>query len=155
VNLAGALQLRADAQKRLAQLRQRILLSARHQEGDQPPEDPQALLEEIDRVATELEDLIRRINRTNATSVLSDGVTITDAIAERDVPRLRHALVSAVADSASGHQQPVRQIRTELKFVSAVSVPDLRDRANDLARRYRELDTQIQEANWRFDLVEE
>jgi hypothetical protein len=42
-----------------------------------------------------------------------------------------------------------------LKTATNVSVPDFRDQANELAKRYRELDSQIQEANWRFDLVED
>jgi hypothetical protein len=40
VKLAEALAERADAQRRLAQLKQRVMLSARFQEGEEPPEDP-------------------------------------------------------------------------------------------------------------------
>ena len=123
MKLAGALQLRADAQKRLAQLRQRILLSARHQEGDQPPEDPQALLEEIDRVATELEDLIRRINRTNAATTFDDERSLSDALAARDVLSIRRSVLADVASAASVRQD--RLTRSEVKFVAALDVRDL------------------------------
>lgn len=154
MKLAEALILRSDRKRVYDNLRGRATSMARYQEGEQPPEDAAALVAQAQDVLNELEDLIRRINRTNASSTLADGVTITDALAERDVLRLRHALLAAVADAASGQQQ-IRQMRSELKFVSAVSVPDLRDQANELAKRYRELDSQIQEANWRFDLVED
>jgi hypothetical protein len=40
MKLAEALNARADAQKRLQQIRQRVQASARHQEGEEPPEDP-------------------------------------------------------------------------------------------------------------------
>ena len=58
MKLAEALNARADAQKRLQQIRQRIQASARHQEGETPPEDPQDLLAEAGRVASDLERLI-------------------------------------------------------------------------------------------------
>jgi hypothetical protein len=50
MKLAEALNARADAQKRLQQIRQRIQSSARHQEGETPPEDPNDLLAEADRM---------------------------------------------------------------------------------------------------------
>jgi len=66
VKLAEALALRADATRRIEQLRTRIVANARFQEGEEPAEDAQALLAEAGAVPDELEDLIRRINRTNA-----------------------------------------------------------------------------------------
>ena len=69
--------------------------------------------------------------------------------------RLRYSLLTSVADAASGKNQAARQIRSELKFVSAVSVPDLRDKANAVAKRHRELDTEVQGANWNVDLIED
>ena len=152
MNLAGALQLRADAQKRLAQLRQRILLSARHQEGDQPPEDPQALLEEIDRVATELEDLIRRINRTNAATTFDDERSLSDALAARDVLSIRRSVLADVASAASVRQD--RLTRSEVKFVAALDVRDLQRQVVELSKGYRELDAAIQAKNWETDLIE-
>jgi hypothetical protein len=61
---------------------------------------------EADRVLAELEDLIRRINRTNAAAMLDEQMTITDAIARRDALRWRHALYTSVADAASGSSGP-------------------------------------------------
>ncbi len=50
MKLAEALILRADAQKRIQQLRERLNRSAKTQEGELPPEDPQELLAELERV---------------------------------------------------------------------------------------------------------
>jgi hypothetical protein len=36
-----------------------------------------------------------------------------------------------------------------------VPVNELRQRSDDLARQLRELDTQIQQANWSVDLIED
>jgi hypothetical protein len=65
MKLAEALVLRADTQKRIEQLRERLKISALIQEGDEPTENPQILLEELDRLFGQLETLISAINRTN------------------------------------------------------------------------------------------
>src|SRR5919106_6480822 len=97
MKLAEALVLRADAQKKLAQLRQRLALSARHQEGERPPEDPRTLLQEVERLTAELEDLIRRINRTNSRTEFEDGLSMSDALARRDVLSLRRSIYAEAA----------------------------------------------------------
>ncbi|GAA4521712.1 hypothetical protein GCM10023191_100260 [Actinoallomurus oryzae] len=101
MKLAEALALRADAVRRAEQLRARIAASARYQEGESPAEDAAALLAEAGEVFGELESLIRRINRTNAATQVGAG-TLTDALAHRDVLRLRHALITAAAGAAVG-----------------------------------------------------
>jgi len=162
MRLAEALLLRADRMRTLEQLRSRAQASARYQEGEDPPEDANELLARAGQVLDELERLIRQINATNAVSVLPDGRTVTAALAERDVLRSRHAFLTSVADAASGQDggrgrvgAPVRQMRSELKYITAVDVRGLRDEANDVARRHRELDAQIQQLNWTVDLVED
>jgi len=154
LKLAEALILRSDRMRSFDQLRNRAVAMARFQEGEQPPEDAGALVVQAQAVLDELQALIERINLTNATARLEDGSTITQALAEREILRLRHALLTSVADAGSGTHAAARQMRTELKFVSAVSVADLRRQADDIAKRHRELDTRIQEANWGVDLIE-
>jgi hypothetical protein len=155
VKLAEALAIRSDLSKRLEQLRSRAQATARHQEDERPAEDAGALLAEADRVLTELEDLYRRINRTNAGTVVDGEMTLTDALAKRDVLRLRHSLYTSVADAASGRRGPeyVRQMRSELRNVAAVPVSELRATADRLAQQHRELDIQIQRVNWEADLT--
>ncbi len=104
MKLAEALAERADAQKRLEQLRSRSQAAARYQEGEEPVEDANALLAEAEEILVRLEELIRRINRTNSSQEIEPGVTITDAIARRDVLRLRRALYAGLADAAAGQQ---------------------------------------------------
>src|SRR6267154_1132966 len=113
MKIAEALALRAALQKRLEQLKQRLIKNARTQEGDAPEEDPVELQSELERSARELVSLIQRINRTNA-----------------------------------GSTSQSRMTRSEVKFVSTVSVAAIQRKADDLAREYRELDTRIQEADW-------
>jgi len=154
MKLAEALILRSDPKRVYEQIKTRAQASARYQEGETPSEDAQALVGQAEEALNDLEDLIRRINVTNASATIDGGATLTAALAEPDVLRLRYALLTSVADSAVGRNQQARQIRTELKFISALSVQDLRSAADDVAKRHRELDAKIQEANWRVDLVE-
>ena len=154
MKLAEALALRADAARRAEQLRARIAASARYQEGETPAEDAVALLVEAGEVLGELESLIRRINRTNAVTVV-DGDTLTGALARRDVLRLRHNLLTSAANAAAGDgQRGFRQLRSELMMLPALPVAELRGQADDIARQLREVDTLIQRTNWEADLLD-
>ncbi|MFD6770796.1 DIP1984 family protein [Micromonospora chalcea] len=155
MKLAEALALRADAARRAEQLRARITASARYQEGEAPAEDASALLAEAGDALGELESLIRRINRTNAATAVDGAGTLTDALARRDVLRLRHSVVTSAADAAAGEgQRGYRQLRSELKMIPALPVADLRRQADDLARQLREVDTLIQRTNWEVELLD-
>jgi hypothetical protein len=152
MKLAEALVLRADLQRRIAELRQRLLLNARVQEGDRPAEDPQALIGELERMAEELTRLVQRINRTNAATVLEPGLTLSDALAVRDGLQLRHTAYRDLAQRATITQD--RYSRSEVKFQSAVKVAEIQERADRMAQAHRELDTRLQAANWLTDLME-
>lgn len=152
MKLAEALTLRADLQKRVEQLRERLRLSALVQEGEQPPEDPAELLGEVERVLAELTALITRINRTNIATTLEDGTTLTEALARRDTLETHHSILETVADAASNKFD--RYSRSEIRKVSAVDVAAIRKQLDRLAQQRRELDTRIQATNWATDLVE-
>ena len=157
MKLAEALAERAAVVRHVEQLRARVVASARYQEGEAPAEDAGRLLDEVGRELAELESLIRRVNRTNAAVTVGDEGTLTDALARRDVLRMRHAVVTAAADAAAGRDQRgmvVRQLRSELAMLTALPVAELRDEADSLAREIRMLDVRIQRTNWEVDLLE-
>ena len=152
MKLAEALILRADYQKRMHELRFRLVRSAQVQEGDKPAEDPNELLAELEQVATGLECLIQNINRTNSVSELEEGGTLTDALATRDLLRAKQDIYRELASHATVTQGRVS--RSEIKFQSTVDVAEIQKQADELAVAHRELDTRIQEANWRLELKE-
>ncbi|MFI9307348.1 DIP1984 family protein [Streptomyces triculaminicus] len=156
MKLAEALAERAEASRRVEQLRTRVVGSARYQEGETPAEDAAELLAEAGEVLGTLETLIRRINRTNAAVEMGQDGTLTDALARRDVLRLRHSVVTAAADAAAGTGERGygRQLRSELMVLSALPVAELRRQADDIAREIREIDMRIQRANWEADLLD-
>ena len=152
MKLAEALILRADTQKSIEQLRTRLSLSAKVQEGDEPPEDPARLVGELERLSSELLSLVQRINRTNSTALLRDSTTIADALAERDVTALKRGAYATLTDAAYAPQH--RYGRSEIKYFSTVNVSEMQNRIDELARAQRELDALIQAANWNINLVE-
>ncbi len=88
MKLAEALSIRADLQKRVAQLKERIKESAKVQEGDEPCDNVEELYKELDDVLVQLEDLVYRINITNV-QIVQDGDSLTRLIAKRDVLSMR------------------------------------------------------------------
>src|SRR3954454_9219334 len=152
MKLGEALARRAELQTRLGEIRDRLRISALVQEGDSPPEDPAPLLAEFEQVADELEALIAEINRTNAQIRLGSGATLTAALAKRDVLGWRHGALKAVADATA--QQQARYSRSEIRVTRTFDVGALRRRIDDIARDRRELDVEIQAANWTVYLIE-
>ena len=152
MKLAEALILRADYKKRIAQLRQRIVNNAKVQEGEEPAENPHALLDEFEQVADGTFDLIKRINKTNTLTDFGDGRTLTDALAERDILAIRRQVYDGLVSAASASQD--RYSRTEIKLQSTVNVKQIQKRVDDLAKAYRVLDTKIQALNWLTEMVE-
>lgn len=149
--LAEALARRAEAQDRLNKVQERLIAVARVQEGDTPEEDPQALLREGQALLEEIETLVRRINHTNSRTSLDEQTTLTDAIARRDSLLRARRLYNAVADAASTRQD--RYSRNEIRYVSTLSVAELRATTDRLSKDYRELDTRIQQLNWTTELL--
>jgi Family of unknown function (DUF6847) len=152
MKLAEALILRADAQKRIAQLRDRLVNCAKVQEGEQPPEDPASLIAELERISDDLLALMQKINATNAKLELEKGVTIADALATRDLLMLKRGAYQSLAEAAS--QTNYRYSRSEVKYLSTVNVAEIQRRMDDLSKQHRELDARIQAANWNIDLIE-
>lgn len=152
MKLAEALILRADCQKRMEQLRDRLIRSAKIQEGEAPPENPQALIAELDAGVNELEDLIKKINKTNSQTTLEDGVTLSDALAQRDAVALKRSIYNSLVDEAAVRQD--RYSRSEVKFFSTIDVGEVQAQMDRMSRQYRELDTKIQQANWNTELID-
>ena len=87
--LAEALLLRADVQKKVASLRERIVANAVVQDGDKPSEDPNVLLLEVSGVLLANSDRVRRASRArrSATRRASASAVPTRARTDRRTPR--------------------------------------------------------------------
>ena len=151
MKLAQALILRADTQKRIEQLKVRLLSNAKTQENEKPSEDPKLLLKELDKLTSELFTLICSINLTNS-SAKFDGVSLTEMIAKKDALSLKANVLREFATSAS--QKVDLYSNSEIKILSTVDVAALQKQVDALSKEIRELEMKLQEANWTVDLVE-
>lgn len=151
MKLAEALTERAELSRKIQDLRERIIRNSKYQEGDEPSENPNELLKEYENALTAFTNLVVIINKTNQQSTLSNGVCLIDALAQRDSLKLQHSLYKSLAADATPKQD--RYSKSEIKFVSSVNVSDIQKKADKISKVYRELDSEIQQANWLNDLV--
>ena len=152
MKLAEALILRADLQKRIDQLRVRLNNNAKVQENDEPSEKPEELLNELDNNINQLKILIKQINKTNCVTV-SNGQTLADLIAERDTLTLKSNILRGFLNIAG--QKVNLYSTTEIKIMSTVDVPALQKELDLLSKKIRETDTELQQANWLTELIED
>lgn len=151
MKLAQALILRSDTQKRIEQLKVRLLSNAKTQENESPSEDPKLLLKELDKLTSELFTLICSINLTNS-SAKFDSMSLTEMIAKKDALVLKANVLREFATSAS--QKVDLYSNSEIKILSTVDVSALQKQVDVLSKEIRELEMKLQEANWSVDLVE-
>ena len=152
MKLAEALILRADYQKRIQQIKERLIRSSLIQEGDEPPEQPQTLLDELQSLMNQLTDLIQKINQTNSSTDLEDNLSISDALAQRDTLLLQRNIYESLIENAAISQN--RYAPSEIRYISTVNIAELQSVMDRISRDYRLLDTKIQQANWHTELVE-
>jgi len=112
MKIAEALIVRADMQKKIASLKQRIGNNVIVQEGDVPHEDPAELMAQAFAAQDELEALVVRINQANFAHALADGRKLSQAVAHRDTLVARHALISHAV--ASTNKEPDRYSMKEI-----------------------------------------
>jgi hypothetical protein len=151
MKLAEALSIRKDLQKRIQQLGQRIQNNVKVQEGDEPKEQPKELMTELDGCLTKLQDIIWHINATNMQTKNSEGRTLTELMAQKDVLTMRISTLRNVFDTASSGQD--RYSRSEIKMVTVIDVKTLSKQIDEYSAQLRKLDIEIQSLNFQTELV--
>ncbi len=150
MSLAEALQMRADIKTRISQLHSRLNDNAKVQEGEAPAEDPLRLIELLNAECSAYEELIRRINLTNAATVL-DGQTLTALLARRDTLSLELSIMRDFLQQAS--QRIDRYSKTEIKILPTVDVTAMQKTVDAKSKELRQLDAAIQKLNWNTMLI--
>lgn len=150
MKLAQALQERADLNTRIRQLTSRLTNNALVQEGEKPAEDPAKLLKELNECVDRLEELIGRINLTNARTTV-DGRSLTELIASKDALHTRIASYRSLLEQAS--RTAARATRSEIKILSTVNVSKLQKDVDEMSKELRTVENTIQESNWLTELL--
>ncbi len=150
MKLATALSERADLQRRLSEIGIRLNNNSKVQDGEEPSEAPEELMEELDRILSRMEELISRINLTNS-NTMHEGKTITELLAHRDCLKSKVQIMRNFLDNASN--QVNRMTRSEIKIKSTVPVNRIQKTLDGLSRELRETDEMLQELNWTTELL--
>lgn len=151
MKLAEALSVRADLQKKVARLEERLQAVAKVQEGDEPEETPEDLFAELQQAIGELENLVLKINLTNLHTV-RDGESITRMIARKDALTLNVNTLRNVLKTAAGRE--TRYSHNEIKYVKVIDTARLRKKIDTLSAELRKVELRIQEINWTVELEE-
>lgn len=150
MKLSEALIIRSDLQKRVQQIKARLIANAKVQEGDKTVENPVEILAELNQTLKDLENIIKKINLTN--SQIFDGKkTMTELLAERDTLTLKIGILQDFLTAARNKVD--RYSNKEIKIFSSVDVKAEQTKLDKLSKELRELDVKIQSLNWLSDLV--
>ena len=153
--LAEALIYRKELKSQLDYTGKRLQIVAAVREGRTPSEDPQALLAQFDEQLAEYRQLITAVHKTNLTARVADGQTLTEAIVQRDMLDEKIALLRRIDEWVSERTTRARYGDDEIPYVAAVDTGAISREVAEMSKSRRQLDVQIQRANWQHELVEE
>lgn len=151
MKLALALSERADLQRKLSSLGERMNRNAKVQEGEKPSEDPMELIQEMESIFERLEKLVARINHTNHETMRGD-TSLLELLAKRDCLKGRINKMKSFIDTA-GSLTGRYYSKTEIKTYSTVPVAEMQKKLDGLSKEFRLLDDEIQEINWTTELL--
>jgi hypothetical protein len=148
MKLAEALILRADLQRKIDQITARILPNLIVQGQKSPQENPDALLAKLRDAIGQFEAIVARINKTNVVTNLPDGRTLMEGLAQRDALKMLQVKLRQIRDAATLRNHGYSEMRTTIKFTA------LQSEIDQVGRRFREIDTDVQRLNWDTELME-
>ena len=148
MKLAQLLNHRADLQKRMKDLRQRIGRNLLVQEGEQPIEQPDDLIDAFTKMSHQWREIVKVINAVNNQPLTdsSNGATISELVVMRDHLRMLHNMTSDAHSGLSPRMD--RFSRSEIKQIPSIEAEKIRKSCDVYARDLRKLDDDIQELNW-------
>lgn len=150
MKLAEALLLKSDYQRDIYELKTKIIHCSKIQEGEESLINPDELLSKLDDVFNKLEGITKRINYTNS-QIRINGEILVDLILTRDAIKMKRKILTTLLDEATIKHD--RYSQSEIKFVTIIDVLEIQREIDDLSKRFRELDTKIQQLNWTHDLI--
>jgi hypothetical protein len=146
MKLGELLNEREAVKEEIKNIKERLYLSARVQEGDAwPAESPEELKVRLIILFEKLETIIVKINRANVKTQV-DGKNLMELIAERDKNVAIAEALHGLAEIAT--PRPERFSRNEIRYIPTVNIQEIRKEADSYLKRTREIANKIQAANW-------
>lgn len=151
MKIAKALSELKRLKGRLSQLFALSIDNQYHPEQETPEFSTAELLGEWDEVQSEVRKLSLAVQRTNQRVKIESGKTLAEAILTMADLRSRAAQYERIIKA-----KPENKYMRDEKviYAAAVPVPELVEELNRTAKEIRRIDEEIQEANWRHELLE-
>lgn len=145
--IAEALVLRSEYKTVIDNLERRIRKNSKvYEEGDNPTENLDNLIKEYSEVREKLRDLIIKINHTNLTTKLPNGMIVADAIAHKNALMDEKNMLDSIMHESMGSS-----FRDE-KTYPVMDIKDIQKEINKISKEYREINSAIQKNNWSTNL---
>ena len=151
MKLAEALNLRSTLLKQIAELKRRLEDCVKIQEGEEPLDSAEELLNELNSKIAQLYRLVYQINLTNL-QVKDEGKSITELLAERDALSNKTQVLNGCLFRLT--ENSVRYKSDEIRFVRTVDPSVFRKKYNEESAKLRQLNLKIQMLGWTHDLIE-
>ncbi len=141
---------RRDLLDLILSLERRIRNNIKIQEGDEPSEDPEKLMIEINRLFEKLTNTRKRIDYANISTKVMEDITLNDLIVKQRILKKKHRVISAIVEEASNKQR--RYSNTEIKDIVTLDIKKYLKEMDGIAKEIRELDVTLQRLNWEIDV---
>jgi hypothetical protein len=151
MKLAEALIQKSYLSKKITELKDRLLVNGKIQEGDVPSEDIEAIFAELESVHSQLETITKKINMTNNKTNVANNVTISDQLVEKEMLDKKIATYKFAIENCQIKSD--RYSRAEIKMITTFDIKKTRDIVEKLTSEKRQLDLKIQSTNWATDLL--
>ena len=154
MKLAQLLNHRADLQKRMKDLKQRINRNLLVQEGEKPAEQPDELICIFTNISYQWREIVQVINMVNNQPINATpgGTTLSEMVVMRDHLKMLYNMASEAHAGLSPRMD--RFMRSEIKQVPSIEADKIRKTCDGYARDLRKLDDDIQEYNWSIEVPE-
>lgn len=152
IKLAEALLIKAEYEERLESLRSRLMVSAKVQDGNFPPEDPETLMADVQTCLDTLASLSKRISITQSQTLLVSRQTLADAIVDQEILLKKQSIYQSIIEA--GIIPPDTYQGSNMRWLVTVNLAGLNRRIEEMIKEYRLLETEIQKVGWSTELVD-
>jgi len=135
---------RKNLQIKKGNLKHRIVANSQVQEGDEPSENPNDLIAELEEVEQELLVVTGDLTYWNYETYVGH-TRLIELITEREMWKAREISYRDFANQ--GQVSRDRFSRNEIKFISCIDVKDMQRKADEAAKKARALNALIQRTN--------
>ena len=146
MKLAEALLERTSLDSRIGALYSQWSAS---QNIDRPVRKPDDIIREMNDHMEKLEELIKRINRTNGQKA-SNNKKPVELIAEKEMLTMKISALRQLYNAAQPETN--RNTTKEIKWVATVDIKSLQKQIDCLAKELRETILELQRMNWEMEL---